>query len=81
MLWALVDLEKAYGMVDRHVISQMLIVYTVVEKLSKAVQSFYVYSRASIRLGMDVSEWFPVNVRMRQFCLIARRLFNHFNNI
>ena len=31
--------------------------------LLKAVQSFYVDSRACVRVGNDVSEWFPVNVR------------------
>ena len=40
----------------------MLRVYGVGGKLSKAVQSFYVDSRASVWLGMDVSQCFPVNV-------------------
>ena len=31
-------------------------------KLLKAVQSFYVDSRACVRVGNDVGEWFPVNV-------------------
>ena len=31
-------------------------------KLLKAVQSFYVDSRPCVRVGNDVSEWFPVNV-------------------
>ena len=31
-------------------------------KLLKAIQSFHVDSRASVRVGGDVSEWFPVNV-------------------
>ena len=41
---------------------QMLSVYGVGGKLLKAVQSFYVDSRAFVRVGMDVSEWFPANV-------------------
>ena len=28
----------------------------------KAVQNFYVDSRACVRVGNDVSEWFQVNV-------------------
>ena len=38
----------------------MLRVYGVGGKLLKAVQSFYVDSRACVRVGNDVSEWFPV---------------------
>ena len=45
-------------------------------KLLKAVQSFHVDSRASIRVGNDVSEWFPVNVGLRQGCVIFPLLFN-----
>ena len=42
---------------------QMLRVYGVGGKLLKAVQSFYV-------------EWFPVNVGLRQGCVISPWLFN-----
>ena len=45
-------------------------------KLLKAVQSFYTDSRACVWVGNDVSEWFPVNVRLRQGCVISRWLFN-----
>ena len=48
---------------------QMLRVYGVGGKLLKAVQSFYVDSRAYVRVGNDVSEWFPVNVGLRQGCV------------
>ena len=40
-------------------------------KLLKAVQSFYVDSRACVRVGNDVSEWFPVNVGLRQGCVMS----------
>ena len=39
---------------------KMLRVYGVEGKLLKAVQSFYVDSRARVRVGNDVSEWFPI---------------------
>ena len=38
--------------------------------LLKVVQSFYVDGRACVRVGMDVSEWFLVNVGLRQGCLM-----------
>ena len=40
--------------------------YVVGGKLLKAVQSFNVNSRAFVQVGNDVSEWFPLNVRLRQ---------------
>ena len=52
----------------------MLRVYGVGGKLLKAVQSFYV-DRACVRVGNDVSEWFPVNVGLRQGCVMSPWLF------
>ena len=45
---------------------QMLRVYRVGGKFLKAVQSFYIDRRACVRVRNDVSEWFPVNVGLRQ---------------
>ena len=42
----------------------------------KLVQSFYIESRARVRVENDVSEWFPVNVRLRQGCVMSPWLFN-----
>ena len=55
---------------------QMLRVYGVGVKLFKAVQSFYKESRACVRVGNDVSEWFPVIVGLRQGCVMSPWLFN-----
>ena len=70
------DLEKAYDTIDRHLLWQILRVYGVGGKLLKAAQSFYVDSRACVRVGIDVSEWFPVNVGLRQGCVMSRWFFN-----
>ena len=40
------------------------------------MQSFYVDSRVCVRVGNDVSEWFPVNVGLRQGCVMSPWLFN-----
>ena len=61
VFWAFMDLEKAYDTIYRHGMWQMQRVYGVLEKLLKAVQSFYV-GRSCVWVGNDVSEWFPVNV-------------------
>ena len=76
VFWAFMDLEKAYDTVDRQGMSQILRVYGVGGKLLKAVQSFYVDSRACVRVGNDVSRWFLVNVGLRQGCVMSSWLFN-----
>ena len=70
------DLEKAYDTIDRHGMWQMLRVFGVGGKLLKAVQSFHTDSRACVQMGNDVSEWFPVNVGLRQGCVMSPWLFN-----
>ena len=55
---------------------QMLRVYGVRGKLLKAVQSFHVDSRACVRVGNDVSDWFPVNVGLRHGGVMSPWLFN-----
>ena len=55
---------------------QMLRVYGVGGKLLKAVKSFNVDSRACVRVGKDASEWFLVNVGLRQGCVMSPWLFN-----
>ena len=50
--------------------------YGVGGKLLKAIQSFYVNSKARFRIGGEVSEWFSVNVGVRQGCVMSPWLFN-----
>ena len=50
----------------------------VCRKLMKVVQNFYANSRVCVRVGNDVSEWFPVNVGLRQGCEMSPLLFNVF---
>ena len=45
-------------------------------ELEKIIESFYVYSRECVQVGNDASEWFPVNVRLRQGCVRSPWLFN-----
>ena len=46
------------------------------EKIVETVQSFYVDSSACVRVGNDVSEWFLINVGLRQGCVMPPWLFN-----
>ena len=66
VFFAFMDLEKAYDRVDRKAMWDVLRLYGVGGKLLRAVQSFYVNSRACVRVGSEVSDWFPVKVGLRQ---------------
>ena len=58
----------------------MLRLYGVGGKLLRAVQSFYVGSRACVRIGNEVSKWFSINVGVRQGCVMSPWLFNLYMN-
>ena len=66
VFWAFMDLEKAYDRIDRKAVWEVLRLYGVGGKLLNAVKSFYEDSKACVRVGSEVSEWFPVNVGLRQ---------------
>ena len=76
VFWAFMNLENAYDTIVRNGMWQILRVYGVGGKLMKAVQSFYVDSRACVRGGNNVSEWFQANVGLRQSCVTSLWLFN-----
>ena len=57
---------------------QMLSTYGVGGKLIKEVQSFSVDSSAHVRVGNDVRDGFPVNVGLRQGCVMSSWLFNEY---
>ena len=70
------DLEKTFDTIDRRSMWQISRVYGVRGKLLKAGQSFYIDSRRCVRVGNDVSEWFPVNVGLRHGCVMPPWLFD-----
>ena len=69
-------LEKAYDRVDRDAMWEVLKLYGIGGKLLKAVKSFYAGSKACVRVGNDMSEWFQVKVGLRQGCVMSPWLFN-----
>ena len=40
------------------------------------MQSFYTDSSVCVQVGNDASEWFPLNVGLRQDCVMSSWLFN-----
>ena len=76
VFWAFMDLEKAYDRVDREALWSVLGMYGVGGRLLKAVKSLYENSRACVRVGNEVSDWFNVGVGVRQGCVMSPWLFN-----
>ena len=76
--FAFMDLEKAYDRVDRDALWDVLRMYGVGGKLLNAVRSLYGDSKACVRVGGEVSEWFSVRMGLRQGCVMSPWLFNLF---
>ena len=76
MYFAFLDLEKAYDRVHRDAMWNVLRLYGIGGRLLRGVKSLYVGSKAWVRVGNEVSEWFPVRVRLRQGCVMSTWLFN-----
>ena len=70
-------LEKTYDRVDRVAMWRVLGMYYGDEgQLMQAMKSIYAGSIASVRVGSEVSEWFPVRVGLRHGCVRSPWLFN-----
>ena len=54
----------------------VLRLYGIGGRLLRGVKSLYVGSKACVRVGNEVSEWFPVRVGLRQGCVMSPWLFN-----
>ena len=50
--------------------------YGIGGRLLRGVKSFYVDGKACVKVGNEVSEWFPVRVGLRQRCVMSLWLFN-----
>ena len=74
--FAFLDLEKAYDRVDREAMWKVMRIYGIGGRLLQAVESMYASSKACVRVGNEVSEWFPVRVGLRQGCVMSPWLFN-----
>ena len=74
--FAFLDLEKAYDRVDRDAMWNVLRLHGIGGRLLRGVRSFYVGSKACVRVGNEVSEWFSVRVGLRQGCVMLPWVFN-----
>ena len=54
----------------------VLRLYGISGRLLRGVKSLYVSSKACVRVGNEMSEWFPVRVGLRQGCVRSPWLLN-----
>ena len=76
MYFAFLDLEKAYDGVNSDAMWNVLRLCGIGGRLLRGVKSLYVGSKACVRVGNEVSEWFPVRVGLRQGCVMLLWLFS-----
>ena len=76
MYFAFLDLEKTSDRVDRDAMRNVLRLYGIGGRLLRGVKSLYVGSKACVRVGNEVSEWFPMRVGLRQGFVMSPWLFN-----
>ena len=62
--------------VDRDAMWNVLRLYGIGGRLLRGVKRLYVGSKAYVRVGNEVSEWFRMRVRLRQGCVLSPWLFN-----
>ena len=62
--------------VDRDAMWNVLRLNGIGGRLLRGVKSLYDGSKACVRVGSEVSEWFPVRVGLRQGCVMSPWLFN-----
>ena len=60
------DLEIAYDRIDRDAVWNVLRLNGIGGRLLRGVKSLYVGSKACVRVGNEVSEWFPLRVGLKQ---------------
>ena len=65
MYFAFLYLQKAYDRADRKALLQVVSVYGVGGKLSRALQSVYENNRICVKVGGEESKWFESNVGQR----------------
>ena len=74
-----IDLQKAYDIVDRPILWQVLTRIGVPPQMAAVIQEFHDGMRARVRPDDGVcSDWFKVEQGLRQGCVISPLLFNIF---
>ena len=75
-----VDFRKAFDTVNRDLLWQKLRNIGVDGNLIRAIRSLYVGHKARLRLNGELSEFFPIELGVKQGCVLSPELFKEFIN-
>jgi hypothetical protein len=75
LLAAYVDLRKAFDSVNREALWRILGLRGVPPKLVRLISELYSGTTSAVRCGGSTSDYFPVDTRVRQGCVLAPTLF------
>ena len=76
IMFAFVDIKKAYDTVNREALWVVLSKYGVPERLVKLIRAFHDDMHVRVRVKGQLSDEFVVHVGLRQGCVLAPILFN-----
>ena len=75
-----VDFQKAYDRVNRAYLWQKLISVGVQEKFVQMIKAMYSGTSSCVRVNGKLTDWFGVNIGVRQGCVMSPALFNIYVN-
>ena len=75
-----VDFQKAYDRVNRAYLWQKLIAVGVKEKIVQMIKAMYSGTSSCVRVNGKLTDWFGVNVGVRQGCVMSPASFNIYVN-
>ena len=77
---AFIDFSKAFDHVRRHLLWAKLSNIGVQGKILNCLMSMYNDIRCSVRVNGKLSEWFPVDIGLKQGCVLSPLLFSLYVN-
>ena len=76
MLAAYIDLMKAFDSVHQEALWDLLRLFGSPARIISVLNFLYSGTVSAVKCGGDVSRFFPVNLDVRQGCMLAPSLFN-----
>ncbi len=75
-----IDFSKAYDRIKRHKLWSRLNRMGVPETFLSALKSLYQNVECTVKINGNLTDWFPVNIGLKQGCMLSPSLFNLYIN-
>ena len=73
-----IDFKAAFDTIWKEALWKMLLKIGIPNKFVEIIKNLYDKTECSIIAGGELSDWFPVNIGVRQGCIMSPSLFNIF---